>query len=136
MKAGQMIPSKFLKKDDCDQPKLVTIKSLRQSNVAQEDQPEELKWTMLFREFEKPLVMNSTNIQLTTIALGTDETDNWVGRQVVIYNDPNVSFGGKITGGIRIRAPKVRPGGQPPVTPAPAPVQQDNPPFEDDDIPF
>jgi hypothetical protein len=24
----------------------------------------------------------------------------------VLYNDPNVSFGGKITGGIRVRKPK------------------------------
>lgn len=106
MKATAMIPSKFLKKEDVDPPKLVTIKALRQANVAMDDQPEEMKWTVLFKELEKPMVLNSTNIQLLTKALGTDETDEWVGKQVVVYNDPNVSFAGKITGGVRIRAPK------------------------------
>jgi len=126
MKANALIPSKFLKKEDVDPPKLVTVKALRQANVAMDDQPEEMKWTILFRELEKPMVLNSTNIQLLTKALGTDETDEWVGKQVVVYNDPNVSFAGKITGGVRIRAPKK------PVTAA-APVESQ---MVDDDIPF
>lgn len=126
MKAGQMIPSKFLKKDDVEQPKLVTIKGVRQANVAQDDQAEELKWTLTFKELDKPMVLNSTNIQLCIKALGTDETDEWVGRQIVLYNDPNVSFAGKITGGVRIRAPK---------KPA-AVAQAAGAEFEDDDIPF
>lgn len=127
MKATAMIPSKFLKKEDVDPPKLVTIKAMRQANVAMDDQPEELKWTVLFKELDKPMVLNSTNIQLLVKALGTDETDEWVGKQVVVYNDPNVSFAGKITGGVRIRAPKKK-------TEAPSAVPTDND-FEDD-IPF
>lgn len=113
MKAGAMIPSKFMKQADVDPPLLVTIKAFRQSNVAMDDQPEEMKWTVFFRETQpdgtplKPLVLNSTNIQLITKALGTDETDEWVGKQIVLFNDPNVSFGGKITGGVRVRAPRV-----------------------------
>lgn len=123
-----MIPSKFLKKEDVDPPKLVTIKAMRQANVAMDDQPEELKWTVLFKELDKPMVLNSTNIQLLVKALGTDETDDWVGKQVVVYNDPNVSFAGKITGGVRIRAPKKK------TAEAPSTVPTDND-FEDD-IPF
>lgn len=126
MKATAMIPSKFLKKEDVDPPKLVTVKALRQTNVAMDDQPEELKWTILFKELDKPMVLNSTNIQLLTKALGTDETDEWVGKQVVVYNDPNVSFAGKITGGVRIRAPKKKPTAE-----ATAAVED-----FDDDIPF
>jgi hypothetical protein len=129
MKATAMIPSKFLKKDDVDPPKLVTVKALRQANVAMDDQPEELKWTILFKELDKPMVLNSTNIQLLTKALGTDETDEWVGKQVVVYNDPNVSFGGKITGGVRIRAPKKKAAPTETATEAAAADY-------DDDIPF
>lgn len=126
MKATAMIPSKFLKKEDVDPAKLVTIKAMRQANVAMDDKPEELKWTVLFKELDKPMVLNSTNIQLLVNALGTDETDEWVGKQVVVYNDPNVSFAGKITGGVRIRAPKKK------TVEAPVPTDAD---FEDD-IPF
>lgn len=128
MKANALIPSKFLKKEDVDPPKLVTVKALRQANVAMDDQPEEMKWTILFKELDKPMVLNSTNIQLLTKALGTDETDEWVGKQVVVYNDPNVSFAGKITGGVRIRAPKK------PANPAAA--QATAPTDVDDDIPW
>ncbi len=106
MKAGKMIPSKFLKKEDIDPAKLVTINGLRQANVALDDQPEEMKWTMFFKELDKPMVLNSTNIQLLCKVLDTDETDEWIGKQIVVFNDQNVSFGGKITGGIRIRAQK------------------------------
>ena len=125
MKATAMIPSKYLKKEDVEPPVLVTIKGLRQNNVALEDQPEELKWTIFFRELDKPMVLNSTNIQLLVKCLGTDETDDWAGKQVVLYNDPNVSFAGKITGGIRVRAPRVK-------TEAPKPTDDPN----EMDIPF
>jgi len=131
MKAGAMIPSKFMKKEDVDPAILVTIKAFRQTNVAMDDQPEEMKWTMFFRETQpdgtplKPLVLNSTNIQLITKALGTDETDEWIGKQIVLYNDPNVSFAGKITGGVRVRAPRVVAATEPPKATDP-----------NDDIPF
>lgn len=100
-----MIESKFLKKEDlnAETGNLVTITGLEQENVALADAEEELKWCMRFKEFKKPLVMNSTNIQLTVKALGTDETEDWPDKKIVLYVDDNVSFGGKLVGGIRIR---------------------------------
>lgn len=107
MKAGQMIESKYLKKEDLDGSEvIVTIAKIGQGNVAMEDQPEELKWMVRFKEFKKPMVLNSTNIQLLTKALDTDETDDWIGREVILYVDDNVSFGGKLVGGIRIKSSK------------------------------
>lgn len=129
MKIGQMMESKFLKKEDVEQPKLVTIKGFSQANAGRDDAPD-MKWTMSFREFDKPMVMNSTNLQLAAQALGSDDTDNWIGKQVVLYNDPSVQFQGKLIGGIRIRAPKKRPA---PV-PEPAPVTAEA--EWDDEIPF
>lgn len=108
MKAGAMMESKFLKKEDLDYDNgnLVTISRIEQQNVGAADGEEELKWCMSFKEFRKPMVLNSTNIQLVTKALGTDETDEWIGKKIVVYVDDNVSFGGKLVGGIRVR--KVR----------------------------
>lgn len=105
MKAGSMIESKFLKKEDLDYDNgnLVTVTKLDQQNVGLADGEEDLKWCMHFKEFAKPMVLNSTNIQLATKALGTDETEEWIGKKLVIYVDDNVSFGGKLVGGIRIR---------------------------------
>ena len=101
---NQMMPSKYLKKEDVPQPALVTVRSFSQDNVAQQGQPEEKKWIMHFNEFENGLVMNSTNLQLTAMAMGSEETEDWIGKQIVLFSDPNVSFGGKLVGGLRIRA--------------------------------
>ena len=132
MKIGQMMAGKYLKKEDCDPPMLVTIDRFEEENVAREDQPTDMKWVMYFKDNEKGLVMNSTNLQLAAIAFGTQETDEWIGRALVLYHDPNVSFGGKLVGGIRVRAPK----GQ--KKPAKNPDPRPEPPLEDmdDDIPF
>lgn len=129
-KLSEMLPSRFLKKDDVPQPALVTIGDIEQVNVAPQGQPEEKKWTMSFPELDKPLVLNSTNMHVIGSIYGED-TDGWMGQKLVIYHDPNVSFGGKLVGGLRVRAPK----NQRAAPPAPAkPAGK----FDDmeDDIPF
>ena len=75
MKIGQMMAGKYLKKEDCSPPMLVTVSHFEEENVAREDQPEDMKWVMYFKDNEKGLVMNSTNLQLAAIAFGTQETD-------------------------------------------------------------
>jgi len=123
MKIGQMVQSKFLKKEDLNQDvgNLVTITKLDQQNVGLADGEEELKFCLHFSEFDKPLVLNSTNIQLAAKALGSEETDDWRGKKIVIYVDDNVSFGGKLVGGIRIRKPR----GQAAPKQAPRPPQRE-----------
>ena len=106
MKIGEMKESKYLKKEDVGAGALFTIKEIKHENVALDTQPEELKYVMYFHEAQKGVVMNWTNIQLTAKACDSEDTDAWPGKQVVLYEDPNVSFGGKLVGGIRIRAPK------------------------------
>jgi hypothetical protein len=131
MKIHEMMPSKFLKKEDVGNGVLVTVNAIERINVAMEGDPPELKYTMSFRELEKPLVLNSTNIQLCAQVFKSDDTDNWIGRQLVLYTDPNVSFGGKIMGGIRVRAPRVAPASTIPA-PAPPPSAPVHPAFDDD----
>jgi hypothetical protein len=128
--------SKFLKKEDVGQGVLVTIRAVTQENVAKEGADPEMKWTLWFDEFEKPMVLNSTNGQIIANITGIENEIElgWVGKQVVLFHDPNVSFGGKLMGGIRIRASR-KP--QPAVTQvktAPAQsIQGQNPA---DDLPF
>lgn len=96
----EMIESKFLKKEDAGDGILVTIKGVEKRDVGTEAEPEQ-KWVLLLEE-AKPLVLNSTNLALIEKALGSDDTDDWVGQKVVLFNDENVSFGGKLTGGVRV----------------------------------
>jgi hypothetical protein len=143
-----MKKSNFLKKEDCGVTGiLVTIKEVAEENVAKEGAPEELKWCCYFRECDKPLVLNSTNIQLTAAITGKQHTEDWPGYKVVLYNDPTVTYAGKIMGGIRVRAPRGQAAkanatqAAPSPAPAPAPATQPAPAApaaepESDDVPF
>jgi len=108
MHISKMIPSKFIKGEDVDPPILVTIRDVREKNVAKDGEPAENKWSLSFSDYEKPLVLNVTNIQLCVIACGSENTEDWIGRQIVLYYDPTITFAGKITGGVRIRPSKLQ----------------------------
>lgn len=124
-----MRESNFLKKEDVGRGVLATIAGCIQKNVAKEGAPPEHKWCLTFQELDKPLVLNATNIQICEAVCGSDDTDHWIGKRIVLYTDPNVSFQGKLVGGIRVRAPK-------PSAPPPKPAPPLEVPIEDDEIPF
>jgi hypothetical protein len=105
MHISKMKSSRFLKTSDVDPEVLITIQKV-DSDVVDEDSHEE-KYVLYTHEFDKPLVLNWTNIQLIANAVGSEDTDNWPGHQVVLYHDETVSFRGQVVGGIRVRrAPK------------------------------
>jgi hypothetical protein len=108
MNLSDLKQSKYLKKDDCDPAILVTISGMSQENVAKEGADPEMRTALHFNELDKPLILNSTNGQI--IAQITGQTNDiertWIGAKVVLYSDPNVSFGGKLVGGIRVRPPR------------------------------
>lgn len=107
---NEMIESKFLKKEDVDNDgrgALVTIANVAQHNVAMQGAGEEYKWCLEFEEVEKPMVLNTTNMRIIEKITNSDNTDGWIGQKIVLYMDPNISFGGKIVGGIRVRAPRL-----------------------------
>jgi hypothetical protein len=107
MKVSQMIDSKFLKKEDFPEDQICTIRGIKQENVGREDVPE-MRWTLYFAEQKKPMVLNVTSIRVLESAFG-DESDNWRGKKVTIYVDPNVSFQGRVVGGLRLRPIKDKP---------------------------
>jgi hypothetical protein len=132
-KTSEMRESKFMKKEDVGAGALMTVEGCEPHNVAKEGAPPENKWCLTFAESDKPLVLNSTNIQLCERIFGSDDTDEWVGKKIVLYTDPNVSYAGKIVGGIRVRAPKVKPNAKPAPPPPPPPDIDE---LDDSDIPF
>lgn len=105
-KLHEFTDSKFLKKEDVGPGALVKLMAVKQHNVAVQGAEPDLKWCAHFDKFEKPMVINSTNAQLMAAIAGSDDSDHWIGKYFVLYNDPNVTFAGKVTGGLRVRAPK------------------------------
>jgi hypothetical protein len=130
-----MRESKFLKQTDVGSGALLTVSGCTQHNVAQQGADPEMKWCLSFAETDKPLVLNTTNIQLCEHVFGSDDTDDWTGKKIVLYTDPNVSYGGKLVGGIRVRAPRNRPVAVPAHVPTPAALPQERVlPDDDDDL--
>jgi len=129
---SQMTESKFLKRADVGAGKLYTIQACKQMNVAKANEPAEMKWCLEFAEEDKPMVLNRTNSELIAMITGERNSDNWDGHKIVAFDDPSISYGGKLVGGIRVRAPKNR------TAPAPSkPPVAELPQDEDiDEIPF
>lgn len=129
-----MTESKFLKRSEVGAGKLLTITYCVQMNVAKANEPAEMKWCLNFEETNKPMVLNRTNAELVGMISGERNSDNWGGVKIVAYDDPTISFGGKLVGGIRVRAPRGNAAQRAPIA-KPAPVQLEE---EDsiDDIPF
>ena len=129
MKVSDLLPSRFLKKEDFAKPTVYTIKHLAIEEVAKGEE----KPVLYFLEVTKGLTLNKTKIKQLEAGYG-DDTDHWIGRKVRLSNDPTVDFGGKIVGGIKLELSKGKP--VPAAAPAPAAV----PPGVDDEdgenIPF
>ena len=102
-KISDMIESKYLKQSDFPDPLIVTVSKIGKVNIAKEGDEPEHKWAVRFKEFAKPMLLNSTNIRLLEKACGSDDTDDWIGKEVIVYTDESVSFGGQVVGGLRIR---------------------------------
>ena len=116
--------SRFLTKEDCGKGILVTIRGYHKENVAPANESAEEKWLLDFEETDKPLVLNSTRGQIIAGIVGSEDFQDWITHRIVLFQDPNISMGGKLVGGIGVRAMRVRPDAIapiPPTTPKPAP---------------
>jgi len=110
-----LFPSKYLKADDLPRPVLVTI-----SDVAEETMNDgKAKPVVSFLEEEKSLVMNKTNAERIADITGSNNTDDWIGHQVVIYRDV-VMFQGKTTPCVRVQPPAPAPAAKPQARPVKA----------------
>lgn len=115
--------SKYLKTQDVPEPVLVTIKDIELANVAKEGERRDERPVVTFREMEKPMVFNATNLKRAAKALGSEETDDWLGKKLVLYTDEDVEYAGEIVGGLRVRAQK---------KPQTEPVDDPDPRFKDE----
>jgi F0F1-type ATP synthase alpha subunit len=128
MKVKDMIESKYLRKEDYEEDTVHTIKGVKLEDLGKDERKEE-RWILYFREASKGMVLNVTTIRVLEAAYG-DDTDLWLGKKITIYVDPNVSFQGRVVGGLRLRPMK------PEKTARPGADQSAVTPDMDDDIPF
>ena len=107
MNLNDAFPSSYLSKADVEDPKTYTIMTIVIDDIKDiESGGTEKKPVLHFSESDaKPLILNKTNWLILEELFGR-ESESWNGKQVQLYNDPNVSFGGRRTGGVRVRSPQ------------------------------
>lgn len=127
MKVSAKGNSRFLAQDDVPEEGFTAIIKDVRVEAFKSNRGDEDKYVLYFTA-GKPMVFNVVNRQ-TVIASYGDDSDNWLGKPVEIYVDPNVYMGGERTGGIRVCVPKPAPAQPRPVAatirtapPAPKPT--------------
>ena len=103
---GDCSGSQFLKQDDIvpTSGKIVTIEDFDRKLVkGNGNEADREKVCVKFEEFDKWLVLNSTNGAALAAFTNTSKPSDSIGKQIEIYVDPTISFGGKIVGGVRLR---------------------------------
>lgn len=81
-----------------------TIASVKkQTYEAKNGRPTEQKRVLTFDD-DHCLGLNKTNLRLLAKWFGT-KSSAWIGKSVTVYRDESVTFGGRLTGGWRLRKP-------------------------------
>jgi hypothetical protein len=95
--------SKYLGATDVGARKIrTTIAKVRKADLRINDGTKRVKFVLHFPDIDKPMVLNATNKNELVRKLGKNPA-NWIGAFVGIYVDPEVEFGGKTVGGLRLR---------------------------------
>ena len=123
-----MIQSKYLKTADVTDPVIVTIARVVKVNIAKEDDPPQYKWAAKFEEFQKPMILNSTNIRIAEKVFKSDNTDDWNGKEIILFTDDSVTYMGEAVGGLRFKGQE-----KAPVKAAKKQIETLN---EEDEVPF
>src|SRR6516164_3212777 len=97
--------AKYLKKEDIPSPVNTSILWIKEEEVTTPGKGTETRLVLYFDGLKKGLVLNRTNFEKLVELTGTDDCEKWVDIPVQLYVDPDVTYGGKKTGGIRIRKP-------------------------------
>lgn len=108
LKRSDVFQSKYCAQADLETPVVVTIKHAEIETIKSDDGNEDKAVLYFERDRLKPMILNSGNWQTIEDAYGVD-TDDWIGKSIEVYVDPNVMFGKKKVGGVRVRLPSPSP---------------------------
>jgi hypothetical protein len=85
MKVNEMFPSRYLKGCDLSGPVTVTIASVEPAEFYRPGEGKVLGYVLYCEKASKGVVLSKPLAVGISKALGEDDTDNWTGRQVVLY---------------------------------------------------
>ena len=100
--------AKYLRKEDVPSPVNTSILWTKEEEVTAPGKGAETRLVLYFDALKKGLVLNGVNGEALVEITGTDDSEKWSDVPVQLYTDPDVTFGNKKVGGIRIRKPLSR----------------------------
>jgi hypothetical protein len=95
----------YLKKEDLPEPVDTSLLWIKEERVTAPGKDTNTRLVAYLDGLAKGLVLNTANCETLAELTGTDDYEKWVDIPVQLYVDPDVKYGGKKTGGIRIRKP-------------------------------
>lgn len=104
MKRSDAFTGSYLKQDDVPHPIVAAVGKVVMETLGQGADAETKPILHFTDSHVKPMVLNFGNWGTIESAYGED-SDMWTGKPVEVYVDPNVMFGTKKVGGLRIRIP-------------------------------
>lgn len=114
MKLNEMFTGKYFAAKDFTKPLLLTVRGISEESMGEGN---EKKWVVWFEEDDRGCVLNRTRGEDMVTATGSDDTDNWPGKLVVLFKG-QTRMKGKVVDCVAVR-----------------PVDKDKL-EDDDDIPF
>jgi hypothetical protein len=95
--------AKYLKKEDIPSPVNTSILWIKEEEVTAPGKGTETRLVLYFDGQKKGMVLNTANAEALAEIAGTEDYEKWSDIPIQLYVDPDVKYGGKKTGGIRIR---------------------------------
>ena len=147
---SQYVAKVDLQRDDKSYTEaLLTMEKVKEEEVGDERDP---KFILYFRDRTKGLVLNKGHRDILMHIYGepsslsaSGATQHFAGKPILLYVDPAVTYKGKVTGGLRLRAPNMQAPVQPqspqqaqPEEEPPTPTDEDYQPsaIDEADLPF
>ncbi len=103
MTRNEAFPSKYLSKEDCNPPLIVTIDGASTETFDNDEGPK-TKAILHFKNDVKSWIIPNCCWMEIEANYGVD-SDDWIGKQIELFCDPSVMFGKKRVGGVRCRMP-------------------------------
>lgn len=107
MKRSQAFKSKYLRGSELDGELELIIRDVR---MVQIDPNDDAPKVVVFFNDGSPLILNSGNWNIIEDMYG-DDSDEWIGKKIRVWFNPDVEFQGKRVGGIRVRTQAEMPQG-------------------------
>lgn len=91
----------YLNAADIETPTTITVRDVLVEEVSKEDRL--VLYSDDLAEGNQGIILNKTCLGELERIFGSDDTEDWVGKPCVVFNDKNVQYQGKRVGGIRFR---------------------------------